>query len=52
MTVIEQRGPLSKRFAARPALLGSLVAVAFAALVGLVLIASIGVSLPRWVLGI
>jgi general nucleoside transport system permease protein len=35
-----------KRFAARPALLGSLLAVAFAALVGLVLIASIGVSVP------
>jgi general nucleoside transport system permease protein len=46
MTVIEQRGPLLKRVAARPALLGSLVAVAFAALVGLVLIASIGVSVP------
>lgn len=46
MTVIEQPGPLLKRFAARPALLGSLLAVAFAALVGLVLIASIGVSVP------
>ncbi len=46
MTDIAQRGPLLKRIAARPALLGSLLAVAFAALVGLVLIASIGVSVP------
>jgi simple sugar transport system permease protein len=46
MTVIEQPGPLLKRFAARPALLGSLLAVTFAALVGLLLIASIGVSVP------
>ena len=46
MTDIAQRGPFAEARRGRPALLGSMLAVAFAALVGLVLIASIGVSVP------
>jgi general nucleoside transport system permease protein len=47
MTALEQRGqPAARRSAIRPTLLVPVAAVAFAALVGLALIASIGVSVP------
>jgi simple sugar transport system permease protein len=47
MTVLEQPSqPATRRFTIRPALLVPVAAVGFAALVGLALIASIGVSVP------
>ncbi len=47
MTAMQQPGPsAARRFAIRPTLLVPIAAVAFAALVGLGLIASIGVSVP------
>jgi ABC-type uncharacterized transport system permease subunit len=47
VTALEQPGqPAARRFAIRPALLVPVAAVGFAALVGLALIASIGVSVP------
>jgi general nucleoside transport system permease protein len=51
MTTLEQPGrPTARRFAIRPSLLVPVAAVGFAALVGLALIASIGVSVPGAVL--
>jgi ABC-type uncharacterized transport system permease subunit len=51
MTALEQpRASAARRFAIRPALLVPIAAVGFAALVGLALIASIGVSVPGAVL--
>jgi simple sugar transport system permease protein len=51
MTTLEQpRASAARRFAIRPALLVPVAAVGFAALVGLALIASIGVSVPGAVL--
>jgi general nucleoside transport system permease protein len=46
MTALDQTPPAKSRFAVRPAVLVPALAVLFAALVGLALIAAIGVSIP------
>jgi ABC-type uncharacterized transport system permease subunit len=46
MTALDQASPAKQRFAVRPALLVPVLAVLFAALAGLALIAAIGVSIP------
>jgi ABC-type uncharacterized transport system permease subunit len=52
MTTLEQPSqPAARRFLIRPALLVPVAAVGFAALVGLALIASIGVSVPSAIAG-
>jgi general nucleoside transport system permease protein len=52
MTTLEQPSqPAARRFAIRPTLLVPVAAVGFAALVGLALIASIGVSVPSAIAG-